>query len=45
MTITIRRAYPVMIILYLALTLAGCATTPTTSARSAGHALGQRICR
>jgi len=29
MTINIRRAYPVMIILYLALALAGCATTPT----------------
>ena len=29
MTISIRRAYPVLIILYLALTLAGCATTPT----------------
>jgi phospholipid-binding lipoprotein MlaA len=27
MTLTIRRAYPVLIILYLALTLAGCATT------------------
>lgn len=30
MTISIRRAYPVMIILTLALTLAGCATTATT---------------
>jgi phospholipid-binding lipoprotein MlaA len=29
MTISIRRAYPVMIILYFALTLAGCATTAT----------------
>jgi phospholipid-binding lipoprotein MlaA len=29
MTISIRRAYPVMIILYLALALAGCATTST----------------
>ena len=29
MTISIRRAYPVMILLYLALTLAGCATAPT----------------
>ena len=28
MTISIRRAYPVMIFLYLALTLSGCATTP-----------------
>ena len=31
MTISIRRAYPVMIILTMALTLAGCATTSTTS--------------
>jgi phospholipid-binding lipoprotein MlaA len=30
MTISIRRAYPVMIILYLALTLTGCATTTTS---------------
>ena len=29
MTISIRRAYPVMIILYLAMALAGCATTST----------------
>ena len=41
MTVIIRRVYPVLIYLCLALTLAGCATTATLP-RGAGHALGQR---